>query len=97
MKTFMNLLKENMFAMIFWAASVLLAAGALGATLKQFDSTLQEASSKIYTLEKAMVQMEIIKNDIQQMKEDLKDIKKIVLRPAIGYNGNIDGRLSSSK
>jgi len=83
-------LREKVVDNLPWIITTLLAIGAFGATIKYQGEAIASndradsvAHEKIYTIERTLVRLESMQEDIRTIKEDIKDIKKIVLKPAI--------------
>lgn len=95
MKTLKDIIESN----LPWIITTLLAAGAFGATVKyqgesiaSIDRSVSMDRIRIENVEKNLIRFEQVQNDIKEIKDDIRDIKRIVLRPAITLNdSNISG------
>jgi hypothetical protein len=86
MKSFKQVIAEN----VIWIITTLVAVGAFAATVKYQGDAISENSkniaviqSEVISNDKEHVKFDMIRNDIKEIKEDIKDIKKIILKPAI--------------
>jgi len=89
----MKSIKEIFVRNLPWIITSLLAVGAFVATVKYQGDAIaaceklnEENRDRIFAIEKAMVKLEIIQEDIKTIREDVKDIKKVVFRPIVGSN-----------
>lgn len=86
----MKTLKETIIDNLPWLITTLLAIGAFGATIKYHGeaianttSSLQLEHARIESIEKSMVRFEMVQGDIKEIKDDIKEIKKIIFKPII--------------
>ena len=86
MKSFRDIAADN----LPWIITTLLAIGAFAGTVNYQGKAIESANTslnadheRIISMEKALVRVELMQNDIQEIKSDIKDIKHIVLKPAI--------------
>jgi len=75
---------------LVWFITTLVAVGAFAATVKFQGDAISENSKEIAIIkelsnnnEKEHIKFDGIRTDIKEMKDDIKEIKKIVLKPAI--------------
>ena len=89
--------KEILIGNLPWIITTLLAIGAFITTVKYQGEAIASSAltmaadhERIVEVEKSLVRIESIQDDISEMKSDIKDIKRIILRPAfIGMDAKI--------
>ena len=96
MKTIRDIVTDN----LPWVITAILTIGIFAATVKYQGESLIETNKQLTIdharLEKAEAQLQThvevsmeklsrIQSDIHEIKQDLKDVKQIVLKPAIAY------------
>jgi len=80
--------KEIVINNLVWIITSLLAIGVFTATIKYQGESIKNNSDciekdkeRIICIEKSLVRIESMESDIAEIKYDIKDIKKIILRP----------------
>jgi len=86
----MNFWKEMLLNNLWTIVVTLIAIGGFialvhtqGSAIAANTTAISCNADKIITLEKNAIRMEAIQNDIAEIKSDIKEIKHIVLKPAI--------------
>jgi hypothetical protein len=99
--TFKDAIEKN----LVWVLTTLLAIGAFGATvnyqgkeIERHNKELIEGKSADASIDKRLVRIEVmvegIQSDLKIMKEDMKDMKRVIMKPA--FNVSDDVRMLSS-